>query len=77
MFITLWLGIYNKTTKVLTYSNAGHEAPLVSDKHGFEKMNINSGIVLGVVNDFEFKKEEIKSFEISFKYYISPIDKND
>ncbi len=63
MFITLWLGIYNKNTKVLTYSNAGHEAPLVSNKHGFEKMNMNNGIVLGVVNDFEFKKEEIKEFD--------------
>ena len=27
MFITLWIGIYNKTTKQLTFSNAGHNPP--------------------------------------------------
>ena len=29
MFITLWLGIYNTKTKILTFSNAGHNSPLI------------------------------------------------
>lgn len=37
MFITLWLGIYNKTTKTLTFSNAG------TTHHYLKKtMNLNS-----------------------------------
>lgn len=63
MFITLWLGIYNKKTKVLTFSNAGHEAPLIHNKNGFEKVDMNNGIVLGVIKDFEFKNEEIQDFD--------------
>lgn len=68
MFITLWLGIYNKRTKILTFSNAGHEAPLIRSQNGFEKINMNNGIVLGVMKDYEFEKEEIKEFDRLFAY---------
>ena len=57
MFITLWLGIYNKTTKTLTFSNAGHNPPLVKENDKFKELNIDEGIVLGIMEDFEFEKE--------------------
>lgn len=60
MFITLWLGIYNKTTKMITFSNAGHNPPLICEDGQFEYLKIDTGLVLGVMEDFEFKKEEIK-----------------
>lgn len=60
MFITLWIGIYNKTTKMITFSNAGHNPPLVCEDGEFKYLNIDTGLVLGVMEDFEFKKEEIK-----------------
>ena len=59
MFITLWLGIYNKTTGKLTFSNAGHNPPLIRENGKFRYLNIDSGIVLGIVEDFEFVNEEI------------------
>lgn len=59
MFITLWLGIYNKATHSLTFSNAGHNPPLVRQNGSFEYLKIDEGIVLGIMEDFEFKKEEI------------------
>ncbi|MCR5026926.1 MAG: SpoIIE family protein phosphatase [Methanobrevibacter sp.] len=59
MFMTLWLGIYNKTTKKLTFSNAGHNPPLVKENGEFKYLNIDSGIVLGIINDFEYTEEEI------------------
>ena len=31
MFVTLWLGIYNNKTKSITFSNAGHNPPLVME----------------------------------------------
>ena len=59
MFITLWLAIFNKKTKTLTFSNAGHNPPIIkqNDKYSFLKMD--SGIVLGIMDDFEFRDEEI------------------
>lgn len=59
MFLTLWLGIYNKTTKKITYSNAGHNPPLLRENNAFKYLNINSGIVLGIVEDFDYVSEEI------------------
>lgn len=60
MFITLWIGIYNKTTKMITFSNAGHNPPLICKDGQFEYLKIDTGLVLGVMEDFEFKKEEMK-----------------
>ena len=56
MFLTLWLGVYNKTTGKLTFSNAGHNPPLIKDNNGFRYLNINAGIVLGVMEDFDYIK---------------------
>ena len=59
MFITLWLGIYNKKTKKLTFSNAGHNPPLIKENNEFKYLKIDEGIVLGIMEDYEFKNEEI------------------
>ena len=59
MFITLWLGIYNRKTKKLTFSNAGHNPPLIKENGKFKYLDINSGIVLGVMEDFEYSNEEM------------------
>lgn len=49
MFITVWLGIYNKTTKKLIFSNAGHNPPLIKENDEFTYLNINPGIALGLL----------------------------
>ncbi len=59
MFLTLWLGIYNKTTKKLIYSNAGHNPPLIKENEEFKYLNINPGVVLGLLEDTNYKLEEI------------------
>ena len=59
MFLTLWLGIYNKTTKKLIFSNAGHNPPLIKENREFRYLDIDSGIVLGIMEDFEYINEEI------------------
>ena len=59
MFITLWLGIYNKNTHKLTFANAGHNPPLIKKNNTFEILKLDEGLVLGIMDDFEFKKEEI------------------
>ena len=59
MFLTFWLGIYNKTTGKLTFSNAGHNPPLIMEDDGFIYLDIDSGIVLGIMEDFDYINEEI------------------
>ena len=59
MFITLWLGIYNKTNKKLTFSNAGHNPPLIKENGKFKYLDIKSGIVLGIMEDFQYEDEEV------------------
>ena len=59
MFITLWLGIYNINTGKLKFSNAGHNPPLIKQNNNFEFLNVDEGLVLGIMDDFEFKNEEI------------------
>ena len=59
MFITLWIGIYNKNTHELLFSNAGHNPPLVKEDDIFVELNIESGLVLGIYENFEYKNEKI------------------
>ena len=59
MFVSLWLGIYNKNTKKLIFSNAGHTRPLIKEDGQFKYLDINPGIILGILEDFEYENEEI------------------
>ena len=59
MFLTLWLGVYNKTTGKIIFSNAGHNPPLIKENGKFRCLDINPGIVLGIMEDFEYANEEI------------------
>ena len=59
MFVTLWLGIYNNKTKNITFSNAGHNSPLIIENGQFRALKVDSGIVLGIMNDYEFITEKV------------------
>ena len=60
MFLTMWLGIFNERNKTLTFSNAGHNPPLIKENGAFKYMNIDAGLVLGIMENFEYEKEEIR-----------------
>jgi sigma-B regulation protein RsbU (phosphoserine phosphatase) len=59
MFITLWLGIYNLKSKRITFSNAGHNPPLIKENGEFKYLDIDTGIVIGIMEDFDYVTEEI------------------
>ena len=59
MFVTLWLGIYNKTNNKVIFSNAGHNPPLIKENGKFEYLNMDKGVVLGILEDYEFLLEEL------------------
>ena len=60
MFITLWLGIYNKKTNILNFSNAGHNPPIIEENNNFKLLDIDSGIALGILEEYNFITEEIE-----------------
>ncbi len=59
MFITLWVGIYSRKSHKIRFSNAGHNPPLIKEKDKFKYLDIESGIVLGIVDDFKYVLEEV------------------
>ena len=58
MFATFFLGILDLTTGILTYCNAGHEAPILvsGDKPKF--LDIESNVPLGVMPGWNYKAQQ-------------------
>ena len=55
MFVTVLYAVYDPSTRVLTYANGGHNAPLVIHKDGSsELLPLTGGIALGVFPDYDF-----------------------
>ena len=77
MFLTLWLGIYNRKTKNLTFSNAGHNPPIIRENNEYEYLNIDTGIVLGIMEDFNYITEEITLKDEIILYTDGITDAND
>ena len=48
MFVTVWLGVLDLKTGIITASNAGHERPIIKNPDGhFEVINDKHGFVVG------------------------------
>ncbi len=58
MFITLFLGVYNRKSHKLTYANAGHDTPIIRESDEYCFMDIDSEIVLGIMEDYEYSNYE-------------------
>lgn len=60
-FVTVFLGILNVRTGVFTYTNAGHNPPLIFSSDGKAEFLIGSkGIALGVFENFSFNHDLYK-----------------
>ena len=61
MFVTMWLGIMDLKTGVLTASNAGHEYPIVKQPKGkFELFKDKHGLVVGAFPETSYTSYQIK-----------------
>ena len=60
MFITLFLGIYNNKKHCLTYANAGHNPPIIKRDNKHQLLDIDSEIVLGVLENYAYENHAIK-----------------
>ena len=61
MFVTVWLGILDLETGVLTCANAGHEYPIVRGQDGvFRLLKDKHGLVIGGLESSKYKDYEIQ-----------------
>ena len=59
MFATLFFGVLNIETGILTYANGGHEPLLIIDAYGDIKESLKAtGTAVGIIPDTDFKIEQ-------------------
>ena len=60
LFITSFIGVIDFEKNEITYINAGHEKPYIVSNNKAIKLEGESNVVLGVEEDYKFKKESHK-----------------
>ena len=61
MFVTVWLGVLDLKTGLLTAANAGHEKPAVKQADGsFELFNDKHGMMVGYMDIIRYKEYEVQ-----------------
>lgn len=61
MFVTCFMGILNLTTGILSFANAGHNAPVVRHGDGaYEFLVFRPGFVLGEMEHIRYRAGELK-----------------
>ena len=61
MFVTVWLGMLDLSTGILTASNAGHEYPVIlNNRNHFELFKDTHGFVIGGMDGLKYKEYDIQ-----------------
>ncbi len=61
MFVTVWLGILEMSTGILTAANAGHEYPIIKKKGGsFELFRDRHGFAIGAISGIRYKEYSLQ-----------------
>ncbi len=61
MFVTVWAGILDLKSGVLTAANAGHEYPIIKDADGeFQVYKDKHGFVVGGIDGLKFKDYQVE-----------------
>lgn len=59
MFCTLFIGVIDLETNILTYCNAGHNAPAMIDSSGKASfIDVKPNIALGLLPEFEYEQQQ-------------------
>ncbi len=57
-YATFFLGLYDEATRILTYTNAGHLAPLIVSETGVKELEV-TGTVVGMFPSFPYQERSI------------------
>lgn len=60
MFVTVFYGILDTLTGEVDYVNAGHNPPYILSSNGIREVEMTNGLVLGVLEDFNFESKQIQ-----------------
>ncbi len=60
MFITAWVGLLNLETGVVHFANAGHNPPVLIRDGQARILEIDSDLILAVMDDAEYKSQTLK-----------------
>ena len=61
MFVTVWMGLLNTKTGLVTFANAGHNPPLVKHADGtFTYLKSRAGLVLAGMEGVRYRKNEVQ-----------------
>ncbi len=60
MFVTVFYGVYDPSSRVLTFANGGHNPPLVVHADGSsEELELTGGLALGAVSGFPYGQASV------------------
>ena len=61
MFATLFIGIFNINSGLMSFTNCGHCYPLVISKDkGIEKLTSLNGPAIGIIEELDFSEQVVK-----------------
>ncbi|MFB2936471.1 PP2C family protein-serine/threonine phosphatase [Aerosakkonemataceae cyanobacterium BLCC-F154] len=60
MFATMFFGVLNPKTGVLTYINGGHEFPIIINSEGIKQRLSKTGPAVGMMENVKFKLEKVQ-----------------
>ncbi len=69
MFVTVWLGIIDLTTGVMSCANAGHEYPVIMHDGKFEVYKDKHGLALAAMPGMKYKEYEIR-FSVGDRLFV-------
>ena len=58
MFVTIFVGVLDLQTRMLTYCNAGHDAPILVGRDVGE-LPCDANLPIGVIGDFNFTRQQV------------------
>lgn len=58
MYFTLWYGVYNTTTRNLSYASGGHPPAILKTLNSMEELSTN-GMIIGAMPDMKFSEKTL------------------